>query len=237
MLTMPIYSTTGISLIQKGAHPILAESTNATLLTVDLRGYTEMAEQLSPVKLVPILGDLFALFTRAVLQHGGQIFRVSETGSTAAFGVCDMRHTHSNDALMAAATIQRRFAKLRESWNKGLSITAGIGIGLHRGEVAVGIFGPPGSVQPMLVGDAVNVANQLSARARDGEVLMSAIVNHAGRQHAHDHVAGEPVPEPPIHAGRVKLQGRRDYIDAWCLLKPDHTETRPGNESMRAANQ
>ena len=237
MLTMPIYSTTGISLIQKGAHPILAESTNATLLAIDLRGYTEMAEQLSPVKLVPILGELFSLFTRAVLQHGGQVFRVSEIGSMAAFGVCDLRHTHSNDALMAAATIQRRFAKLRESWRKGFSITAGIGMGMHRGEVAVGIFGPPGSALPMLVGDAINVANQLSARARDGEVLMSAIVNHAGRQHAHDHVAGEPVPEPPIQVGRVKLQGRRDYIDAWCLLAPDHTETRSGNESMRAANQ
>jgi class 3 adenylate cyclase len=237
MLTMPIYSTTGISLIQKGAHPILAESTNATLLVVDLRGYTETAEQLSPVKLVPILGELFALFTRAVLQHGGQIFRVSETGSIAAFGVCDLRHTHSNDALMAADTIQRRFAKLRESWKKGLSIAAGIGMGMHRGEIAIGVFGPPGSVQPMLIGDAVNVANQLSARARDGEVLMSAIVNHAGRQHAHDHAAGEPVPEPPVHLGRVKLHGRRDYIDAWCLLAPDRAEARAGNESMRAANQ
>src|SRR5271165_542396 len=237
MLTMPIYSTTGISLIQKGAHPILAESTNATLLAIDLRGYTEMAEQLSPVKLVPILGELFSLFTRAVLQHGGQVFRVSEIGSMAAFGVCDLRHTHSNDALMAAATIQRRFAKLRESWRKTLSIAAGIGIGIHRGEVAVGVFGPPGYVQPMLVGDAVNVASLLSGRARDGEVLMSAIVNHTGRLHALIEASGEPAPEPTVHIGRVKLQGRRDYVDAWCLLSPERPESRSGDQSMRAANR
>jgi len=237
MLTLPIYSTTGISLIQKGAHPILAESTNATMLIADLRGYTEMAEQLSPVKLVPILGGFFELFTRAVLQHGGQIFRVSETATTAAFGVCDLRHTHSNDALMAADTIQRRFAKLRESWKKALSISVGIGIGIHRGEVAVGVFGPPGCAQPMLVGDAVNVAQLLAGRARDGEVLMSAIVNHTGRLHALDHDAGDPMPEPSVHVGRVKLQGRRDYIDAWCQLSPNRPEARSGNESMRAANR
>ncbi len=237
MLTLPIYSTTGISLIQKGAHPILAESTNATMLVVELRGYTELGEQLPPVKLVPILGEFFSLFTRAVLQHGGQIFRVSETSTTAAFGVCDMRHTHSNDALMAAGTIQRRFAKLRESWRKTLSVAAGIGIGIHRGEVAVGVFGPPGCAQPMLVGDAVNVASLLSGRARDGEVLMSAIVNHTGRLHALSEASGEPAPEPSVHIGRVKLQGRRDYVDAWCLLAPERPESRSGDQSMRAANR
>ncbi len=236
MLTLPIYSTTGISLIQKGAHPVLAESTNATLLVVDLRGYTELAEQLSPVKLVPLLGEFFALFTRAVLQHGGQIFRISEAGATAAFGVCDLRHTHSNDALEAAGTIQRRFAQLRDSWKKSLSMAAGIGIGLHRGEIAIGVFGPPGYVQPMLIGDAVNVASLLSGRARDGEVLMSAIVNSGGRLHAHDHTPGELLLEPTVHVGRVKLQGRRDYMDAWCLLAPGRPEVRSGSEAMRAGH-
>jgi class 3 adenylate cyclase len=236
MLTLPIYSTTGISLIQQGAHPILAESTNATMLVVELRGYTELGEQLAPVKLVPVLGEFFSLFTRAVLQHGGQIFRVSETATTAAFGVCDLRHTHSNDAMMAAGTIQRRFAQLRETWRTTLSVAAGIGIGMHRGEVAIGAFGPPGYVQPMLVGDAVNLATLLSGRARDGEVLMSAIVNHGGRLCALSQAAGAPAPEPSVHVGRVKLQGRRDYVDAWCLLAPDRSESRSGDQSMRAAN-
>ncbi|MGA2778196.1 MAG: adenylate/guanylate cyclase domain-containing protein [Steroidobacteraceae bacterium] len=235
MLTIPIYSTTGISLIQKVAHPILAESTTATLLVADLRGYTELAEHFSPVKLVPILGEFFALFTRAVLQYGGQIFRVSDTGTTAAFGVCDLRYTHSNDALLAAGTIQRRFAKLRESWKRSLSITAGIGLGMHRGDVAIGAFGPPGHAQPMLIGDAVNVATLLSGRARDGEVLMSSIVNSCGRWPVHEPAGGETLADPSAHLGRIKLQGRREYLDTWCLLAPERPEARAGSEAMRAA--
>ena len=233
MLSIPIYSTTGISLIHRGAHPIVAESTTATLLLAELRGYNEFAEQVPAVKLVPILAECFALFSRAVLQYGGQIFRVSDAGMTAAFGACDSCHTHSNDALFAANTIQRRFTQLREAWRKEFSIEPGMGIGIHRGVVAIGLFGPPGHELPTLVGDTVNVATQLCARARDGEVLMSAVVNSLRHLHAHHPDTGEPMPVPSMHLGELKLCGRRGSLDAWCLLAPEHPQMRAGTESMR----
>jgi len=237
MLSIPIYSTTGISLIHRGAHPILAESTTATLLLAELRGYNELAEQVPAVNLVPILAECFALFSRAVLQYGGQIFGVSDGGMMAAFGVCDPCHTHSNDALFAANTIQRRFTKLREAWRKELSIDAGMGIGIHRGEIAVGLFGPPGHELPMLVGDTVNVAAQLCARARDGEALMSAVVNSFRHLHAHHPDTGEPMPVPSMHLGELKLRGRQRSLDAWCLLTPEHPEQRTGTEVMRGVSR
>jgi hypothetical protein len=71
------------------------------------------------------------------------------------------------------------FAPIVARWRKELSIETGIGVGLHFGDVARCLHGPPGQRAHTLVGDTVNVAARLCSRARAGEVLFSAAVGGA----------------------------------------------------------
>ncbi len=226
MLSLPMFSTSGRSLIDRHAHPIAAESTSATVVVVELRGYGALAERLAPLQLVPLLSEFFVLVRCAVLQHGGQVFRFTEGGAIAAFGICDSCHTHSNNALSVATAIERRFADLRAAWQAAYSIPTGVAIGIHRGEVAIGLFAPGGHEMPMLVGDSVNVALDLCARARVGEMLISAVAKAPAASEAAPSSATATADAMPamLHFPRLKLPARQACMDVWCVPLAERPE-------------
>jgi adenylate cyclase len=137
------YSTIGIPLIPGVAGPATEKTTCATVLFADLRGYDTIVAQLPALKVVPLLEEFFAILTSAVLECGGQIFHLAGADMMAGFGVGDSRHTQIHEALTAARTIQQAFTRVRASWQEKHSVYAGVGIGIHRGEVAIGVFGTP----------------------------------------------------------------------------------------------
>jgi adenylate cyclase len=223
MLTTSTYSTTGIPLIPVPLSPGAAETTCATVLSVDLRGYDVLAEKLSPAQVVSLLGEFFTVLTGAVLESGGQIFRMAEADMMAGFGVGDSRHTQIREAMIAARTIQQRFAPIRASWQNLYAIDAGIGIGVHRGEVAIGVFGPSECAALTLVGDTAHVASLLCRRARAGEVLLSAAV----------HLPNEPM--PLLHLPQLHLRGRSAPLDVWCAPVETRLQMRHAERAGRTA--
>jgi class 3 adenylate cyclase len=214
MLAVPGYSTIGIPLIPGMARATSAETTYATVLFADLHGYDALIEQLPPLQVVSLLGEFFALLTGTVLEFGGQIFHLVEADMLAGFGVGDSRHTQIHEALWAARTIQQRFAPVRASWQSTYSIDTGVGVGIHRGEVAIGVFGPCEHTALTLVGDAVHVAAQLCRRTRAGEVLLTAA---AYLPHRVVWGAIGPAESMPfLHLPQLQLRGRSAPLDAWC---------------------
>jgi adenylate cyclase len=211
MLAVPGYSTKGIPLIPAAIRPSGAETTCATILFAALRGYDVLVEQLPPAHVVPLLREFFAVLTSAVLERGGQIFQIAEADMLAGFGVGDSRHTQIHEALNAARAVQHRFAPIRACWQHRYSINAGIGIGIHRGEVAIGVFGPGEHEALNLVGDAANVAAQLCRRARAGETLLSAECHLPPKV-----TRGASEPEL-LHLPGLRLHGRSAPLDVWCV--------------------
>jgi class 3 adenylate cyclase len=118
------------------------------------------------------------------------------------------------------------FAPIAVRWRSELAIDAGIGVGLHLGEVAVGMLGPPRHKATTLVGDTVNVAARLCSRARAGEVLFSCTV--AAALESNTAVAGKVVSVSPavgaapfLQLPQFELRGRRGPIDIWCVPAPE----------------
>lgn len=214
MLTMPHYSTVGIPLIPRARRPIATETACATVLCADLHGYDSLAGQLPPALVASMLGAYFAVLTDTVLEYGGTIFHLAEADMMAGFGVGDTRHTQIHEALSAARVIQQRFAPLKSSWRKETGLDAGVGVGIHRGEVAIGTYGPPEHAALTLVGDTAHVAAQLCRRARAGEVLLSAAV-HLPHLCSPCAIAA-PEPMALVHLPPLMLRGRTESLDVWC---------------------
>ncbi len=214
VFSVPAYSTIGIPLIRRAMPAASAKTTCATVLCADLHGYNALAERLPPSQVASMLGAYFAILTDAVLEYGGMVFDLAEADMMAGFGVGDTRHTHIHEALSAARTIQQRFAPVRSTWKNELAVNAGVGLGIHRGEVAVGTFGPSEHTGLTLVGDAAHVAAQLGRRARAGEVLLSAAVNLPHR--CSWQAIGAVEPMTLVHLPPLQLRGRSAPIDVWC---------------------
>jgi adenylate cyclase len=198
--------------------PPAVHAARATVLFADLRGYTGMAERLPAVSIVPLLDEFFFILAAATETHGGKVYHMAGDGMMAGFGVVDA-DGGARAALAAGHAMLRGFAVVAARWRSELSIEAGIGVGLHLGEVAVGVLGPPGHRATTLVGDTVNVAARLCSRARAGEVLFSCTV--AADLESHAATPDTDVGATPfLQLPQFELRGRRGPIDIWCVPAP-----------------
>ena len=199
--------------------PQVAQTMRATVLFVDLRGYTGLAEQLSPAQVVLVLVDFYGVLMRATESHGGHIFHMAGDGMMAGFGMSAASESGAREGLAAGLAILKHFAPIATRWHSELSIKTGIGIGIHLGDVALGVFGPPGREAKTLVGDTVNVAARLCSRARGGEVLFTDKVaaaldaDGAGRRTDRGSI-------PFLKLAQYELRGRRKPLDIWCVPAP-----------------
>lgn len=60
---------------------------SGTVLFADMRGFTAVAERLSPSEVVPLLNEYFAMLSAATAEHGGTVFHIAGDGLMAGFGL------------------------------------------------------------------------------------------------------------------------------------------------------
>ena len=194
-----------------------APRTSATVLFVDLRGYTRLAEQLPAARVVPLLDEFLNMLTITTERYGGQIYHVAGDGLMAGFGVNGLEQDGTLEAIAAGRAMLVRFEPIAVRWHREFSIVTGIGIGIHRGEVARAYLGPPGNKTLTLIGDTVNVAARLCSRARAGEVLFSGSVALS------EQIIARPIPEPKpfLRLPQFALKGRTATLDIYCVPAPD----------------
>lgn len=150
-----------------------------TVLFADLRGYTTLAERLSPPVVVGLLDEFFSILAEAIEGRSGTVFHSAGDSLMAGFGLSDPELGPVRDAVDASRRIVAAFAPVSERWRERHAVATGVGVGVHVGELAVADLGPTGFRRRTLIGDTVNVAARLCQRARAGEVLMSASVSDA----------------------------------------------------------
>jgi adenylate cyclase len=189
-----------------------AEPHSATVLFVDLRGYTGIAERLPAASVARLLEELCGVLGLAIEENRGKIYHIAGDGLMAGFGLRGAIAAGASEALAAGRQMLQQFIPIASRWREELKIDTGIGIGIHLGEVALGLLGPTGHKKATLVGDTVNVAARLCNRARAGEVLFSdAVANALGEGGAGD-------AEPRfVQLPQFELRGRSDPLDIWCV--------------------
>ena len=188
------------------------EPHSATVLFVDLRGYTGIAERLPAASVARLLEELCGVLGLAIEENRGKIYHIAGDGLMAGFGLRGAIHEGASEALAAGRQMLMQFIPIATRWRDELQIDTGIGIGIHLGEVALGLLGPSGHKKATLIGDTVNVAARLCNRARAGEVLFShavAIAIGAG--------GATGSQRPFVQLPQFELRGRSDPLQIWCV--------------------
>ena len=190
---------------------------SGTVLFADMRGFTAVAERLSPSDVVPLLNEYFSMLSTITREHGGTVFHMAGDGLMAGFGLPLPADDASGRAVSAARNMITGFGKLATEWKARLGIETGIGIGINAGDVIVGDVGAPELPSYTLIGDTVNVAARLVQRARAGEALFSLSVKQSL----------DPVPTGIVELPPLVLRGRTRPVEIYCMESPARLDLRP----------
>jgi adenylate cyclase len=139
---------------------------DATVMFCDVRGFTSLAEALSPAETIELLNTYYTLTFDAIESQGGIVNQIVGDGLMALFGAPVPREDHRESAVRAAIEMLDLVAGFeREQTARGRPVIK-IGIGIASGQVIAGYTGTERRVTYTCVGDTVVVGAHLEQHTK-----------------------------------------------------------------------
>lgn len=143
-----------------------------TVLFTDFKGFTKMAELLSPDELVAEIDHCFKAFDNIITKHNIEKIKTIGDAYMCAGGLPVPNKTNPFDTINAALEIRDFMVGLKLSRVKKNLPYFEIRIGVHTGPVVAGIVGTK-KFQYDIWGDTVNIASRMESSGETGEVNIS----------------------------------------------------------------
>lgn len=172
----------------------------------DLRGFTAYARVRDSDAVTTLLEQFYDIVGAAAAAHGGVVKDHAGDGVLILVGAPLAVPDHAARAVKLALDLHVRVRPLLDATGAGL----GLGVGVATGNTTVGAIRGAGRLEYVAVGNAVNLAARLCARAADGEVLSDQrTCDEMGKlkievvQHAPEPLKGfaEPIPVCGLREG------------------------------------
>jgi class 3 adenylate cyclase len=182
-----------------------------TILVLDLRGFTSLAEKLPPDEVVAELNAFHAAMLEVVIVHGGKLDKFIGDGAQVVFGLdqASGRTTSRSDfgahaAVSCARGMLRALGELNEDRGARTQAPLEMGIGIHTGRVVAGNIGVPEvRLEWTVIGDAVNTAARIQGACR--ELGVQVIVSAETVSHLPDTSGLSPLPPLTLKGKEAKV--------------------------------
>jgi class 3 adenylate cyclase len=188
--------------------PLVGDVREVSVLAADLRGFTALAERITPSRLARILDDYLAEMVEVILDRRGMVQDFVGDGILAVFGAPAHDPDHVWRATTTAVCMQAVLQRLR--WSaEGETIQLGMGVSIHTGAAFAGTIGAPRKPKYAVVGDTVNTAVRLEElnRALGTSIIVSGEV-----------AAGLKERAAMRRRGCFSLRGRSHQVEVYELL-------------------
>jgi adenylate cyclase len=192
---------------------------STTILFADIRGYTNLSQELQASELNELLHCFYDCCSAAVWEGDGIINKFIGDAALAIFNFPLCRKEHVQNAVKAAIQLQRCCQDLKSQAGLDSEQTVGVGIGIHTGESFMGEVGTTYK-DFTAIGPVVNLASRLQGAAGAGEILVTKDV--------YDKVSND---FDGAKKRTVTLKGISDPVD--CYLLPWHAA---GETASRVQN-
>jgi len=161
-----------ISRILEGEESLLSEQSEATIMFLDIKGFTELADQLKPEKTIKIINNIFKPIVGIIEKCDGCINKFLGDGLMVTFGI---PFSHKDDSERAARVSLEIMKSIKKNGkikigNKAKTLTARIGI--NTGLCISGEIGTASRKEFTVIGDTVNLASRLQESATPGKILI-----------------------------------------------------------------
>jgi adenylate cyclase len=139
---------------------------DATVMFSDIRGFTRLAESLSPAETIELLNSYYTLMFDAIVSQGGVVNQIVGDGLMALFGAPLPCEDHPMRAVQAGLEMLELVAGFeREQAARGKPVIK-VGIGIASGQVIAGYTGTERRVTYTCVGDTVVVGAHLEQHTK-----------------------------------------------------------------------
>jgi adenylate cyclase len=138
-----------------------------TVMFLDVRGSTRLAEHRLPFDVVFLMSHFFAEMATAVQNAGGHYSNFTGDGLMALFGMEGDREDGAIGALKCALDMLERLERINRRMAGELETPLAIGIGIHTGDAIVGRMGPPKTPILTALGDTVNTTARLESMTKE----------------------------------------------------------------------
>jgi adenylate cyclase len=200
-----------------------SERMTATVLFLDMKGYTEQAEKMDPARLMEWVNDFMEPMARTVDAFDGVVDDYFGDGLKANFGVPFARTTDAEitadarRAVQCALDMARGLGRLNTTYRERGLPNVAMRIGIHTGPVVAGSLGSAERLKYTVVGDAVITAQRLEGTdrvAHDFESEPCRILISAATQHHLDESFRCEA------QGFVTLKGKDEKVAVYRVAEP-----------------
>ena len=177
----------------ESAHDV--QTTEATILYLDVENFTAMAERVDPELVIESLNEFFTLAVKPIEKYGGAVTQFQGDAILASFNLPSPDSSHARNAVNAAKEILQALAEQNFQYDMVYRVR----IGISTGQVTGGLVGVTDRVSYTVHGDAVNLAARLESlnktlgtrllisartanRLREEDLSLVDTINIRGRQ-------------------------------------------------------
>jgi adenylate cyclase len=149
------------------------ERRKVTLLFSDLRGFSNLFEQIEPEQGVMAISLYLDVMTEVVTKYKGTINEFVGDGIFVMFGAPIQREDDTQRAVACAIAMQLGMSEVNTKLGTMQIPALQMGIGLHTGQVLVGNIGSQRRAKYTVMGSTVNLASRIESYTVGGQVLVS----------------------------------------------------------------
>jgi adenylate cyclase len=142
----------------------------ATILFMDIVGFTRLSEQMPPRDINILLNRFFSRMTDIIFHHDGTLDKYIGDGLMAVFGAPMEKGDDPARAVRAALDMRRELEFLMAGAAREKRFD--IRIGINTGRVVAGNIGSPKRMDYTVIGDPVNVASRLESIGNPHQILI-----------------------------------------------------------------
>lgn len=152
--------------LQQSGFALGGRRIHAAAMFSDIRGFTSIAESLTPEDTIELLNSYYGLMFEAISRHGGVVNQMLGDGLMAIFGAPLTLQEPSLSAVRAALDMQEMITLLNVERSALDKPAIRIGIGIATGEMVAGYTGTHQRATYTCIGDTVNLASRLEAHTK-----------------------------------------------------------------------
>jgi adenylate cyclase len=186
-----------------------------TVVFCDMRGFTQIAEQMGPLQLQALLNGVFTRLTALIRRQRGTIDKYMGDCVMAFWGAPVEMADHANLAVRTALQMVDEVRAWSAKHRPADGLQVGIGVGINTGSMCVGDMGSEIRRSYTVIGDAVNLGARLEGLTTFYGV--DVVVSESTRQQANEFIWQE--------LDKVRVKGKEQAVAIFWPMAEAHQFT------------
>ncbi|MEO6632204.1 MAG: adenylate/guanylate cyclase domain-containing protein [Mucilaginibacter sp.] len=156
------------------------ELIDATVMFIDVCGFTAITEQVPANTVVTLLNGLFDNIVKEILAQGGHVDKFMGDAVMSVF----RGEYHLDKAIDVALVVREQLKNMPEIKLGDISYKPEVSIGINSGEMVSGNIGSASlkRLDYTVIGDTVNLSQRLQSTAKAGQIIITEEVYHKAKE-------------------------------------------------------